>query len=74
MTQNIEVGDNVKSNSQPFLNGGLAMNVWEVSGNTAICDIFDGIESVHKQIELPISDLTIIIKTSGGFRNAGEAL
>ena len=70
---NIEVGDKVKSISQPSLNGGLVMEVDELHDGMALCSYFHGPEGIHKQIELPVSDLILIHKAKGGFRNEGEA-
>lgn len=67
----ISVGDYVKINNEPLLNGGLEMSVVETNGSEAKIAYFDH-EGVHCEKWISIDDLTLIHKAQGGFRNAGE--
>lgn len=66
----IQTGDVVKHKTI-IMNGGLGMNVIDTTDNQALVDYFD-IDSVNRQKWIDKTDLEIIHKNDGGFRNEGE--
>lgn len=66
----IETGDIVR-HKKLQLNGGVGMNVINSNDTQAQIDYFDH-EGVNKKLWVDKSDLEIIHKVEGGFRNPGE--
>ncbi|NNV53849.1 hypothetical protein [Limnovirga soli] len=72
--ENIQVGDTVRHKTRILISGGLAFNVLEVEGTKALCEFFDtDPDQTTKQEWFDISDLILIHKVEGGFRNLGES-
>ena len=63
----INVGDKVRHKKIPTINGGLAMNVYEVEGTRALCEHFESKEGIHKQDWFDTNDLEVVIYGEGGF-------
>lgn len=54
------------------MNGGLAMNVMEVSEHHVLCEHLEGPEMIHKQTWVDKSQVEVIIYGNGGFKNPGK--
>lgn len=71
---NIEQGDTVRHKTRVLINGGITFNVLEVESGKALCEFFDNDpEQTMKKEWFDISDLILVNKSDGGFRNPGEA-
>ncbi len=66
--EKIEAGDTVRHKLKPTLNGGVAFNVIEISGDKALCNFFDNdIDQTDREDYFEISDLILVNKVKGGF-------
>lgn len=63
--EQIEVGDKVRHKTL-IVNGGLGMNVSDVTEDKTLCEYFDE-NAVHKKQWFEMKDLTITNKAEGGF-------
>jgi hypothetical protein len=61
MEQLIEAGDKVRNK---YLNGGLEMNVVDVTEIDALCEYFI---PIHKKVWFPLKDLELVSKADGSF-------